>query len=52
MERGGEHAVRIGYGGAVFPGGAVLRMPAYRGKLEPGDLDALWAYVKWLRASR
>jgi mono/diheme cytochrome c family protein len=31
---------------------AVLRMPAYRGKLEPGDLDALWAYVKWLRATR
>lgn len=30
---------------------AVLRMPRYRRHLEPGDLDALWAYVQWLRAS-
>jgi len=28
---------------------AVLKMPAYRTHLEPGDLDALWAYVQWLR---
>jgi mono/diheme cytochrome c family protein len=28
---------------------AVLKMPAYRTQLEPGDLDALWAYVQWLR---
>jgi hypothetical protein len=28
---------------------AVLEMPAYRNHLEPGDLDALWAYVQWLR---
>ncbi|MCI0658045.1 MAG: hypothetical protein L0170_13415, partial [Acidobacteria bacterium] len=28
---------------------AVLKMPAYRDHLEPGDLDALWAYVQWLR---
>ena len=28
---------------------AVLRMPAYERHLEPGDLDALWAYVTWLR---
>ena len=31
---------------------APLRMPAYEGKLEPGDVDALWAYVTWLRQSR
>jgi mono/diheme cytochrome c family protein len=31
---------------------APLRMPAYEGKLEPGDLDALWAYIKWLRAPK
>lgn len=31
---------------------AVLHMPAYRGRLSPGDLDALWAYVQWLRTSR
>jgi mono/diheme cytochrome c family protein len=29
---------------------AVLKMPAYEAHLEPGDLDALWAYVTWLRA--
>lgn len=30
---------------------APLRMPAYQGKVEPGDVDALWAYVTWLRRS-
>lgn len=28
---------------------AALRMPAYREHLRPGDEDALWAYVTWLR---
>ncbi len=28
---------------------AVLRMPAFERHLAPGDLDALWAYVDWLR---
>ena len=28
---------------------AVLRMPAFEKHLEPGDVDALWAYVLWLR---
>ena len=31
---------------------ATLRMPAYEGKLEPSDVDALWAYVTWLRADK
>lgn len=30
---------------------AALRMPAYRDHLAPGDLDALWAYVRWLRSA-
>ncbi len=30
---------------------AVLHMPAYREHLEPGDLDAMWAYVEWLRGA-
>ena len=30
---------------------AVLKMPAYETHLEPGDLDALWAYVTWLRGN-
>ena len=29
---------------------AALHMPHYRKHLQPGDLDALWAYVTWLRA--
>ena len=28
---------------------AVLRMPAFQRHLAPGDVDALWAYVVWLR---
>jgi mono/diheme cytochrome c family protein len=28
---------------------AALHMPAYRDHLEPGDVDALWAYIEWLR---
>jgi len=30
---------------------AAVKMPAFDRFLEPGDLDALWAYVEWLRAS-
>ena len=30
---------------------AVLLMPAYEKHLEPGDLDALWAYVEWVRSA-
>ena len=30
---------------------AVLKMPACETHLESGDLDALWAYVTWLRES-
>jgi mono/diheme cytochrome c family protein len=30
---------------------AALSMPAYRDHLVPGDTDALWAYVQWLRES-
>ena len=29
---------------------AVLKMPAFREHLKPGDLDAIWAYIFWLRA--
>jgi mono/diheme cytochrome c family protein len=31
---------------------APLKMPAYRDHLEPGDVEALWAYVQWLRSPR
>jgi len=29
---------------------AVLHMPGYRTHLAPGDVDALWGYVQWLRS--
>jgi mono/diheme cytochrome c family protein len=29
---------------------AVLHMPSFRKHLAPGDVDALWAYVEWLRS--
>jgi len=29
---------------------AALHMPAYRTHVAPGDVDALWAYVQWLRS--
>ena len=29
---------------------ANLKMPAYEKHLKPGDLEALWAYVRWLRS--
>jgi len=31
---------------------ASLRMPGYEKHLEPGDLEALRAYVEWLRRER
>jgi mono/diheme cytochrome c family protein len=31
---------------------ASLHMPSYQRFLKPGDLDALWAYVQWLRSPR
>ncbi len=31
---------------------AALKMPAYRDHLKPGDVDAIWAYVQWLRAKK
>lgn len=28
---------------------SALQMPAYRSHVRPGDLDALWAYTRWLQ---
>ena len=30
---------------------AAVKMPAFERFLEPGDVDALWAYVEWFRSS-
>ena len=29
---------------------APLHMPSFKKHLEPGDVEALWAYVTWLRS--
>jgi hypothetical protein len=34
----------------MFLDRAVLHMPAFKTHLAPGDVDALWAYVQWLRS--
>jgi mono/diheme cytochrome c family protein len=34
-----------------FLGRAALHMPPFESHLEPGDVQALWAYVQWLRHS-
>ncbi len=39
-------------GARFFLERATLRMPAFERHLAPGDLDALWAYIGWLRAPR
>ena len=31
---------------------ATLKMPAFQRHLEPGDQDALWAYIEWLRSAK
>ncbi|MFQ5510393.1 MAG: c-type cytochrome [Candidatus Krumholzibacteriia bacterium] len=36
----------------VYLDRATIRMPAFSDRLGPGDLDALWAYVEWLRSPR
>lgn len=33
----------------VFLKRAAVKMPAYRDHLEPGDVETLWGYVRWLR---
>jgi mono/diheme cytochrome c family protein len=49
VERGVSHRFEKNPVARFFLERAVLKMPAYEGKLEPGDVDALWAYVSWLR---
>ncbi len=39
-------------GARFFLRRATLKMPSFLGHLDPGDEDALWAYVGWLRSAR
>lgn len=51
VERGVSDRFRRNPLARFFLKRAVLHMPGYRDHLEPGDLDALWAYVQWLRST-
>lgn len=50
-----EHGISERFAGNPFArfflDRAAIRMPAFERFLEPGDTDALWAYVTWLRSA-
>lgn len=50
VERGISRRFEANPAARSFLNRAVLRMPAYRAHLKPGDIDALWAYVQSLRS--
>lgn len=52
VERGVSRRFEANPAARFFLRRAVLQMPAYERHLEPGDVDALWAYVQWLRGSK
>jgi hypothetical protein len=47
---GAAHRLRANPAARFFLERSTLRMPAYERHLQPGDLEALWAYVQWLRS--
>jgi mono/diheme cytochrome c family protein len=49
VREGRSHRFRDHALASAFLNRATLRMPAYERHLASGDLDALWAYVMWLR---
>jgi mono/diheme cytochrome c family protein len=51
VENGVSRRFETNQAATFFLRRAPLHMPHYRTHLEPGDLDALWAYVRWLRAT-
>ena len=50
VEEGVGRRFRDNAAATFFLRKAPLHMPAYRDHLEAGDVDAIWAYVQWLRA--
>lgn len=52
VERGVTRRFETNPMASFFLRRAALHMPAYKRFLKPGDLDALWAYVSWLRSGR
>lgn len=51
VERGVSRRFESNPAAKFFLKRAPVHMPAYKTHLEPGDVDALWAYVEWLRKS-
>jgi mono/diheme cytochrome c family protein len=49
VERGVSRRFEGNPGARWFLRRAALRMPAFEHHVEPGDVDAMWAYVTWLR---
>jgi mono/diheme cytochrome c family protein len=52
VERGNTRRFETNPMAMYFVRRAVVQMPAFKRFLAPGDLDALWAYVRWLRTER
>jgi mono/diheme cytochrome c family protein len=50
VERGASRRFERNAAARFFIRRAVLKMPAYGRRLDPGDADAIWAYIGWLRA--
>lgn len=49
VERGVSRRFESNPVATYFLNRAAVRMPAFKRHLKPGDLDAMWAYVSWLR---
>jgi mono/diheme cytochrome c family protein len=52
VERGISRRFEANATARFFLRRAVLKMPAFQRHLEPGDKDALWAYIEWLRTAK
>ncbi|MGE5174971.1 MAG: c-type cytochrome [Hyphomicrobiales bacterium] len=50
VENGAPQRLRSNPLAMYFLRKASLHMPGFRAHLEPGDVDAIWAYVSWLRS--
>jgi mono/diheme cytochrome c family protein len=52
VERGISRRFEANAGARFFLRRAALKMPAFQRHLEPGDEDALWAYIEWFRSAK
>ncbi len=52
VENGISDRMQHNFAARFFLNRASVKMPPYKPHLQPGDLDALWAYIQWLRSQR